>query len=130
MALQISYTDLDGDVHPNSYWVVSNVIVEKKLNDTPITPPSPGPNPDWSVLAGYYGTIVLMGWRTKADRDAGKNARFIHSVNPTGWNTLNTYHETVTSFDYRFTINPDDPLFDQAYVHLKTLDLFADSLDV
>jgi hypothetical protein len=130
MALQISYSDNEGEVYSNSYWAVSNVLVEKKLNNSTVNPPSPAPAPDWESVAGYYGIIVLMGWRTKADRDAGKNARFIHSVNPTGWNTLNTYHEVTASADYRFTINPNNPLFDQAYVHLKTLNLFENAIDI
>lgn len=130
MALQINYTDKEGEIHPNSYWVVSNVHIEKKLNDNLLTPIAPGDMPDWVKYAGYYGIIVLMGWKSKADRDAGKNARFIHSVFPTGWDTINTYHEVTTKEDYRFTIDPNNPLFDQAYVHLKTLGLFANATEV
>ena len=132
MALQISYTDKEGDTHEQSYWVISDVHIVKKLNDNLITPIAAEDMPSWVKYAGYYGVIVLMGWRTKQNRDDGKGARFIHSVFPTGWEPPNNYHEVTTNEDYRFILDMEsqDSLLTQAYNHLKTLDYFADAVEV
>ena len=34
MALKVSYTDRAGVTHANSYWVISDIKMFKKLNDT------------------------------------------------------------------------------------------------
>jgi hypothetical protein len=130
MALQLSYVDKEGDVHPNSYWVISDIKIFKRLVDNNRTPIAHEDLPDHIKLAGYYGEITVFGWRTKAERDAGKGARFVHSVNPTGWWPPENYHEVTTKEDYRFTIDLDQDLYTLAYDHLKTLDLFKDAESV
>lgn len=130
MALQISYTDKEGDIHNNSYWVISDVKIFKRFVDNPLTPIADEDISDHVRYAGYYGEITVAGWRTKADRDNGKSARFIHSIHPTGWWPPTTYHEITTSESYRFTLDPDQPLYDQAYIHLKTLPLFANAVEL
>lgn len=129
MALQISYTDREGDIHANSYWVISDVKIFKRLVDNKITPIAEEDMADHVKLAGYYGEITIYGWKSKADRDAGKGARFVHSLRPTGWWPPENYHEVTTKEEYRFTLNPDNPLYEQAYAHLKTLSMFENAIE-
>lgn len=130
MGLQISHTDKEGETYPESYWVVSNVKIEKKFHDSGQMPIANEFIADWVKYAGTYGIISIMGWKTKADRDAGKEPRYIMSVFPTGWTPPSGYHEYTGSEDLRFTVDLNDPLFEQAYVHLKTVDKFSNAEDV
>lgn len=130
MALQISYTDKDGDIHNNSYWVISDIKIFKRLVDNLMTPIADEDMPDHVKLAGYYGEITIYGWKTKAERDNGKGARFVHSLHPTGWWPPENYHEVSTNESYRFTLDPDLPLYEQAYAHLKSLPMFENAIEI
>lgn len=135
MGLQVSHTDKNGTTHANSYWVVSDVKLEKKLNETPdpaiALVPGSDPAPAWNTTPGYYGRIVAFGWRTKADRDAGKDPEFVGSVYKTDHASIFSYHEYVDSKDgdFRMEFDPDstDSLIAQAYTRLLELDMFADA---
>lgn len=130
MGLQISYTDKEGDIHPNSYWVISDIKIFKRLVDNKITPIAEEDMADHVKLAGYYGEITIFGWRSKSDRDIGKGARFVHSIHPTGWWPPENYHEVTTKEIYRFTIDPDQPLYTQGYQHLKSLPMFENCTEI
>jgi len=132
MGLQISYTDKEGETHAESYWVISNVVIEKKLNDNTLAPIADEDLSDHVRFAGYYCIIILMGWRSKEHRDNGRGARFVHSVHPTGWQPPENYHEITTNEEYRFTwdITSTDSLLTQAYQHLLTLDLFTSATEI
>lgn len=130
MALQISYTDKEGNVHSNSYWVISDVKIFKRFVDNRLTKIADEDMPDHVKLAGYYGEVTMCGWRTKADRDSGKHARFVHSVLPTGWWPPESYHEVTTGEQYRFTVDPNQPLYDQAYNYIKTVPIFQNAVEL
>jgi hypothetical protein len=129
MALQMNYVDKEGDTHPNSYWVISDVKIFKRLVDNLKSPIAQEKLPDYIKWAGYYGEITIFGWRTKTERDNGKGARFVHSLNPTGWQPPENYHEITTSPEYRFTIDLNKNIYTSAYAYLKTLYVFKDAVD-
>lgn len=137
MGLQISYTDKKGTTYSQSYWVVSDMKLEKKLHETPdpviAIVPGSDPAPKWVTTPGYYARLVVYGWKSKSDRDNGEDAYFVHCVYPTDHWTIDSYHEYVNEPNaYRMEYDPTsaDSLLTQAYNHLKTLDIFADAVEV
>lgn len=134
MALQVNWTDQQGDTHENCYFIVSDVKLQKKFIDTPdpvveISSDSE-PAPDWVTTAGNHIIITLCGWISKADRDSGKVPRFVCSVNPTDWATHFGYHEYTTMGTLRKMVDVSSPLIDQAYAHVMTLDQFSSGVQV
>ena len=149
MALKVSYTDRAGVTHANSYWVISDIKMFKKLNntedllrkslnladgvDTHIKAP------DIDIKKGYYLSLTVMGWSTKADRDAGKppmGMSFRYPSEHMAWGTAGIHHtyeegtKDSNSFLAPFDPSSSDNMLKQAYDYLKTLDQFKDATEV
>lgn len=122
---------------PNAYFVVTDVKVQKRMQDIP-TPPDPsdptgltnggeqeGPEVYWK--AGYVATIAVTIWTDKTAREEGKNPVGYAGVNPTdveadlNIGTEGLDHRCVFMLD----MNSSDSHIVQAYSHLKSLDYFA-----
>tara|TARA_B100000287_G_scaffold144533_1_gene136397 strand:+ start:1180 stop:1629 length:450 start_codon:yes stop_codon:yes gene_type:complete len=149
MALKVSYKDRADVTHANSYWVITDIKMFKKLNntedllrkslnladgvDTHIKAP------DIDIKKGYYLSLTVMGWSTKADRDAGKppmGMSFRYPSEHMAWGTAGIHHtyeegtKDSNSFLAPFDPSSSDNMLKQAYDYLKTLDQFKDATEV
>lgn len=132
MGLQVNYNDSRGREIENSYWVVSDLKFFKRLNDTSNEARDAlpeGVEPDrFDTIPGYYVNIVVFGWDSKSDRDAGEDPKYIRSVLPTDYQTIFSAHEKEESYDYRFEydILSSDSIITQAYQHLlNNVEIFS-----
>ena len=142
MALKVSYTDRAGVTHANSYWVISDIKMFKKLNntedmmrkslnladgeDTHIK------GKDKDIKPGYYVHITVCGFKSKAEREAGKPPIAIAFNHPTKHPTWFCYmdeHSIDELDDMPWDISSQANMLISAYEYLKTLDFFKDATD-
>lgn len=122
---------------PNAYFVVTDVKVQKRMQDIP-TPPDAyhptgltnggvheGPEVHWKK--GYVATVTVTIWSDKQSREEGKKPIGFAGDNPTDMEaelnigTEGLDHKCVFFLDMDST----DSHVVQAYSHLKSLDYFA-----
>ena len=142
MALKMNYTDKRGDTHADSYWAISDMDVFKKLHttedmmrkslnladgeDTHIKAAAKDTTP------GYYVHITVCGFKSKAERDAGKPPIAIAFAVPTKHPSWFCYMDEVyinELDDMPWDISSQANMLISAYAHLKTLDFWKDATD-
>jgi len=127
---------------PNTYHVVTNVKVEKRMKDTP-PPPDPtrpdgitfGANsPETAVYwqAGYTAEIAVTVWKDKAARDIDANPIGLIGNNPS--DNKHSVSIGTAGMDHKCKFMLDVPSeldhMAQAYRHLLTTDYYSGSLEV
>jgi len=142
MALKMNYTDKRGDTHTDSYWAISDMDVFKKLHtsedmmrksldladgeDTHIKAA------DKDITPGYYVHFTVCGFKSKAERDAGKPPIAIAFAVPTKHPTWFCYmdeHLIHELDDMKWDISSQANMLISGYAHLKTIDFFKDATD-
>lgn len=143
MALQMSYTANNGEKFEESYWVVSDIDIFKKLHTSEdmmrkSLDLKEGESPEIKAPArdttpGYYLHLTVLGFKSAADREAGGGPICICHRYP-------TKHPTWFQYMDRKDMNElDDIVWDMssnanmlttAYAHLKTLDFWSSATDV
>ena len=126
-----------GLIAPSAYFVVTDVKVQKRMQD--ILPPpdesdptgltnggvQEGPEVYWK--AGYVATIAVTIWTDKTAREEGKNPVGFAGQSPTEVEA--DLHIGTEGLDHKcvFFLDMDstDSHIVQAYSHLKSLDYFA-----
>jgi hypothetical protein len=127
---------------PDAYFVVTDVKVQKRMQDIALPPDHTTPtgltnngvrDPDMEVYwqAGYIAECYVTIWASKEARDAGNK--------PIGFAGLNAteveadLHIGTKGLDHRCKFFIDmasaDSHIVQAYSHLKTLDYFASATE-
>lgn len=142
MALKMSYTDKRGDTHANSYWAISDMDVFKKLHTSEDMmrkslnladgEQADIKAADKDTTPGYYVHITVCGFKSKAERDAGKPPIAIAFAVPTKHPTWFCYmdeHLIHELDDMPWDISSQANMLISAYAHLKTIDFFSDATD-
>ena len=144
MALQMSYTDNRGDTHSASYWSISDTDVFKKLNASDdllraslgLTNADDQPGmkaPAKTTTPGYYVHLTVCGFKSKAERDAGKPPIAIAFAAPTKHPTWFVYMDEIMINeldDMPWNISSEANLLVAGYAYLKTLTFFSSASDV
>lgn len=143
MALQMSYTDDAGNVHQNSYWVISDIDIFKKLHNTEdllrkSLNLSEGESPEIKaenklIKKGYYCHITICGFKSAEDRDNNGKPIAICYNYPTKHSTW--FHaidrKEIRQLDhFEWDVNSTDTMYQQIYAYLKTLDFWSEAVDV
>jgi len=143
MALQMSYTNGAGDTYAESYWIVSDIDMFKKLHISEdmlrrSLNLSEGEQPEMAAPArdttpGYYLHLTVLGFKSAADRAAGgkpicichryptKHPTWFHAMDVKDMNELD---------DIVWNISSTENMMSVAYAHLKTLDFWSEATDV
>lgn len=144
MALQMSYTDRRGDTHSASYWSISDTDVFKKLHTSDdllraslnLTDPDDQPEmkaANKDTTPGYYVHLTVCGFKSKAERDAGKPPIAIAFKHPTKHPTWFVYMDEIMINeldDMPWNISSEANLLVTGYAYLKTLSFFSSATDV
>lgn len=142
MALQMSYTDDAGNVHENSYWVISDIDIFKKLHNTEDMlrksldlkdgerPEQKAPKKD--TTKGYFCHITVCGFKSSEDRDNNGKPIAVCYYYPTKHPTW--FHHTdkkeIRELDhFEWDTNSNDSMYQQMYAYLKTLDFWSEAVD-
>tara|TARA_X000000950_G_scaffold282175_1_gene380508 strand:+ start:471 stop:908 length:438 start_codon:yes stop_codon:yes gene_type:complete len=143
MALKMSYTDKRDDTHANSYWVISDMDVFKKLYTSEdmlrasLNLTDDDDQPEVKAAAkdttpGYYVHFTVCGFKSKAERDAGKPPIAIAFAQPTKHPTWFCYideHQVNELDDMPWDISSEANMLAAGYAFLKTIDFFKDATD-
>ena len=138
----MSYTNEIGDVYPESYWVVSDIDMFKKLHTSPDQLRASlnleeGQSPEVTAPArdttpGYYLHLTVLGFKSAADRAAGGYPISICYRYPTKhptWFHAADRKEMHELDDILWDISSTENMMSVAYAHLKTLDFWSEAVD-
>ena len=142
MALQMSYTNGAGDTYPESYWVVSDIDMFKKLHTSPDALRASlnleeGERPEMAAPArdttpGYYLHLTVLGFKSASDRAAGGLPICIcfryPTKHPTWFHAVDRKHITELD-DILWDISSTENMIGAAYSHLKSLDFWSTASD-
>jgi hypothetical protein len=142
MALTMSHTTKAGVTHANSYWLISDIDIFKKFQNTPDMLRASlnledGEQPEIQAPArdreaGYFLHLTVIGWASetaRSDGDAPIAAVYRYPTkHPTHETVMDTY-EIVDMDGFKWDTSLSDTMYAQAYAHLKTLDFFSGAVD-
>ena len=142
MALIQSYEIPDtGLSAPEAYFVVTDVKVQKRMQDipTPVDNSDPtgftnggvqeGPEVHWR--AGYVADVTVTIWSSKSAREEGKKPVGFAGSNPTDMEAELNIGTQGLDHKCAFFLDMDssDSHVVQAYTHLKSLEYFAEATE-
>ena len=140
----MSYTDGRGDTHSASYWSISDTDVFKKLHTSEdhlrksLNLTDPDDQPEMKAEAkdttpGYYVHLTVCGFKSKAERDAGKPPIAIAFKHPTKHPSWFCYMDEIRINELEampWNIGSEANLLVAGYAYLKTLSFFSSATDV
>jgi hypothetical protein len=127
MALIKAYELNTGLEAPNAYHVITKVDTYKRPVDDPDPAGArPENSPDYVWKAGYYGRIAVSIYASKSARDSGKDpiaARCVHATDVPGMFRGPVHNDSFLNFG--IDISSTKSVVEQAYDHLKTLEIYS-----
>ena len=142
MALTMSYTTNAGTTHANSYWVITDIDMFKKLqNSTDLMRQSLGladderpevAAPARDTTTGYYLHITVCGWKTATSRSNGdKPIAIVYrypTKHPTWFYVMDEHVENALG-DCEWDLSSETNMLNAAYTFLKTTNFFSNASD-
>jgi hypothetical protein len=112
---------------PNAYHIITKVdTIKRPFDDQDPAGARPDNAPDHVWKAGYYGKISVSIYASKSAREAGKAPIAARCVYPTDAPALFVGPVTTDQrLNFTININSEKNTLEQAYAHLKTLDVYA-----
>lgn len=130
MALIKEYNLKNGFEAPNAYHIIHKIDTFKRaVDDKDPAGARPSNSPEFLWKAGYYAKIAVSVYASKAARESGKTPIAAYVSYPTDLPMdFKGEYNTEPLLTFSVDINSEKSVVEQAYDHLMTLDLYADSV--